>query len=112
MNIGDYLQSLGIPAHILGFKMWCIAIEYAITNGVESLSMMELYEYIGEVMGKSANSVERNLRSAIEYAFNVTTPDKLFEVFGTVMNRNTGKISNRLFLHTIVYKLTNKEEMI
>lgn len=108
VKIREYLRSLGIPPHLSGLQAWCVALKYVMDSGDTQVKMMYLYNYVGKVMRKTPAAVERCLRHAIEYALNVTRTEKMIDLFEPFMSKDTGKVTNQLFLFTVFFELTKE----
>lgn len=103
--VGNYLKSLGIPPHLSGYYNLCTTIGYLLDNPNERPKIMTLYSLCKKKNNGTASQVERSIRTAIEYAFMKTHPDKLYDVFGPVIDPNSGKVTNTTFMYMCVDEL-------
>lgn len=95
------LRALGIPAHIKGYYQMRSAIVYMIAAGDRAFDMRmttELYPAIAQEFNSTAKRVERNIRNAIEVAWNRGSISMQHEIFGYTVKDTKGKPTNSEFL--------------
>lgn len=99
--IYDLFKELGIPAHLDGYRYLTEAVKCAYDGEYEGTIATKpggVYYEIAKKYGKTVNSVERNMRHAIEVAFDsVNTPHK-YEIFGNSIDPERGKPTNVMFV--------------
>ena len=98
-QIYTMLVRTGIPVHIQGFKM----LRYGIRLVVDNPSLVDhmtkrLYCDIAENFDTTWNCVERNIRTAIETAYDRGNFAYLNELFGYTIDSNRGKPTNSEFI--------------
>ncbi|MEL7608551.1 MAG: sporulation transcription factor Spo0A [Bacillota bacterium] len=98
------IRSVGIPAHIKGYYHLRAAIEYLVNNE-ESMSQIRhfgmtthVYPEIAKNFGTSPSRVERNIRNAIEVAWNRGNIETLHQMFGYTVNDKKGRPTNSEFI--------------
>ena len=103
----DHLRELGIPVKLLGHRYIYDALLSVRDNQLCVRGAMdELYRYIASRHGTTPPRVERNIRNAIEIAFDRCTPEILEKHFGNTVRFDRGKPTNSEFLSIIAEKLT------
>ena len=97
------LKELSIPPHLNGFDYLIEAIEM-VYNDPSTLHAItkELYPNIAKSHGSTKSMVERNIRHAVEWCFDNSTPELLKDVFGNTVNMTSGKVTNGHFIATVV----------
>ena len=107
IRVSAILRELGIPVKLLGHRYIYDAL---LTVGESHLcirgAMDELYRYLAAHHGTTPPRVERNIRNAIEIAFDRCTPETLEKYFGNTVRFDRGKPTNSEFLSCIAEKLT------
>ena len=91
-----YLLQLGFNINSIGFDFWLTAIRIYLKN--RQISMMSLYNEIAKITNKTANQIERAMRTASETA--KENIKKLYDY--------NGKLSNKTIL-TLITKFEMKE---
>lgn len=73
--VADHLHLLGIPSHLNGFKMLCLAISLYRQDPLQSLSK-ETYPAVAELLGNKheVRTVEHDIRSAIRIGWRHRDP--------------------------------------
>lgn len=98
-KITDIIHTLGIPAHISGYKYVRKAIELAVTDDsyLDAITK-KLYPAVAKEFGTTWSRVERAIRHAIESAWDRGNVDTLSDVFGYTVNPDKGKPTNSEFI--------------
>ena len=97
-KIQKILKKLGMPVQLKGYKYWVDAIEFYVENG-GMLKIGEIYTMVAEKYEVSYTKVERNMRFAVEHAFDeYVDPEVAEAMFGKNKSSVTGKPRNRQFL--------------
>lgn len=109
-EVTGVLHSLGVPAHIKGYKY----VRDAILLTLEDERMIEsvtkrLYPRIGQINETTGERVERAIRHAIEIAWNRGDIDTLNEYFGSTIEKGRGKPTNSEFIAMIADKMKLKQ---
>lgn len=94
------LRALGIPAHIKGYYQMRSAISYVLAAG-EAYDMRvttDVYPAVAKEYDSTPRRVERNIRSAIEAAWNRGSIEMQHEIFGYTVNDKKGKPTNAEFI--------------
>lgn len=100
----DVLKEIGVPASLLGSKYMIFAIEKAISNPVPDRKLTRpggLYDVTAKTFGTTINAVERNIRHAIEVAWDRGDMDTLQRYFGCTVSSLRGRPTNVEFIYTI-----------
>lgn len=103
--VSDILKSMGVPAHILGYKYLRHAIVLVVNDG----KMMEtvtkkLYPSVANQFNSTPTRVERAMRSAIDAAWARKT-----DAFAENFKYSGGSASNSEFIATIADCIYLKE---
>lgn len=106
--ISDTLLDVGINPGLLGWDYLKVGVEM-VYNDREYLRNMtgKLYPDIAKEVGSTTSRVERNIRNAIESAFNNMVEDTRKKYFGNVVSMNSGKVTNTTFIAVIVERIQN-----
>lgn len=94
------LRAIGIPAHIKGYYQMRSAIDYVLTSG-EAYDMRvttDVYPAVAKEYNSTPRRVERNIRSAIESAWNRGSIEMQHAIFGYTVNDKKGKPTNAEFI--------------
>lgn len=94
------LNEIGIPANMLGREYLATAIKTAYRNK-EVPKIGKLYEQVATIHGTTKPRTERNIRFAIERAFNNGVPDVMDKYFGNTIDIDSGKTDNSVFICSI-----------
>lgn len=111
----NYLRALGVPAHLKGYGYIKSAIQYCVSHGgkVPSLST-ELFPLLGEPSGASWKTVDRDVRTAIEYAWNHGNIDAQHQLFGYTVDRGSGAPTCKEFIamlsERVIMRMKQKPE--
>ena len=98
--ITQLLRSLGIPAHMKGYYQLRSAIAYVLSAG-DAYNMrvtIDVYPAVAEEFGVNAKRIERNIRNAIEVAWNRGNIVMQHEIFGYTVKDTKGKPTNAEFI--------------
>ena len=98
----DLLREIGVPAHVLGYQYIREAIKLAVQDKTLTHSMMNgLYPATAEKFGTTARRAERNIRHAVEVAWDRGDMDTLQKYFGYTVSPVKGKPTNGEFIATL-----------
>ena len=107
--ITDVLHKLGVPSQLKGYEYIRDGIEMIIHKGRGVLPITkELYPSIAKRYKTTWTRVERDIRSAIECAYNRGDLDVIEEYFGMSVDYNKSRPSNLQFLATVADRLKIK----
>lgn len=96
------LKHLGVPANLSGYIYLKEAIRIVLEDPKAIHRMTkQLYPTVAEVCDSTAARVERAIRHAIEYVFDNTDYNIVYEYFGNT-NRDSGKLTNTQFIAGVV----------
>lgn len=104
--IVNYLRSLGVSAHLKGYEYIKCAIVYCIDHGgrIPAIST-ELFPYVAEKYNTNWKSVDRNIRTAIEYAWNHGNVEVQHKLFGYTVNGHSGSPTCKEFIAMICERI-------
>ncbi len=104
--ISDLLKSVGIPVNIKGFRYLKSAIEI-VTRDISNIDRItkRLYQQIADNHNSTPSRVERDIRHAIEVAYNRGNPRLLNEIFGYTIDEDKGKPTNSEFIAMMADKV-------
>ena len=81
-KINNLMRRLGIPDHIGGYRYLCTAIDlYMQSPSKYKYVRSELYPAIAEIYGQTWKNVERAIRYAIEYCFEMRCSEVAWDLF-------------------------------
>lgn len=105
-SIADFLKSVGIPVNIMGFRYLKSAIEL-VANDLSNMDGVtkRLYLQVAGFYNSTPSRVERNIRHAIEVAYNRGNPKLLNDIFGYTIDEDKGKPTNSEFIAMIADKV-------
>lgn len=105
-NISELLKSVGIPVNIKGFRFLKNAIEIVATD-ISNLDKItkRLYLQVANNFNSTPTRVERDIRHAIEVAYNRGNPRLLNEIFGYTIDEDKGKPTNSEFIAMMADKI-------
>ena len=105
-KISYIFMTVGIPAHIKGYKFLREAIKLTVEKPefINSITK-KLYPMIAERFNTTASKVERAIRHAIEVAWNRGKIEKINNLFGIKVYSSTEKPTNGEFIALIADKM-------
>ena len=105
-KISYIFMTVGIPAHIKGYKFLREAIKMSITepNIINSITK-KLYPNIATKYDTSASKVERAIRHAIEVAWNRGKIENINTLFGVTVYSSNEKPTNGEFIALVADKM-------
>ena len=105
-NISELLKSVGIPVNIKGFRYLKNAIEM-VAMDISNLDKItkRLYLQVADHFDSTPTRVERDIRHAIEVAYNRGNPRLLNEIFGYTIDEDKGKPTNSEFIAMMADKI-------
>ncbi len=105
-RISDMLHSFGIPPHIKGYKYLCYGIMKVVENP-ELITYVTkcLYPEIAKKFHSTTSSVERAIRTSIEYASLKVRSKPMYECFSYSLNSERGKPTNSEFIATVAERM-------
>lgn len=96
------LNNIGIPTHCKGYSLLKSAITFATEDYTLVGNMMSrLYPKLADRHLSNVSCVERNIRNAVEIAWNRGNMDYLADIFGTSIKSKRGIPTNSQFIATI-----------
>ena len=105
------LKEIGIPAHLTGYHYIKIGLELLQEDPTRfSYGAKGLYQAIAQRTHSSYHRVERNIRTAVEAAFDRGDLALFEQFFGSSISRKTGKPSNSQFFATLYEYLAFSEK--
>lgn len=113
VRVTEFIHSIGVPAHIKGYKYLREAIIVSTKNeeAIESVTKT-LYPTLARLFKTTPSRIERAIRHAIEVAWNRGNIDVHEEIFGYTVNSNKGKPTNSEFIAMIADKLVLEDRQI
>ncbi len=100
--IVEVIQRIGLPPGSKGYHYAKWAIKQLLGNpSLANHMTTKLYPAIAEQYNSTAGRVERNIRHAIEVAWNKGDLEYIEQLFGYTIDENKGKPTNTAFLVTI-----------
>ncbi len=95
----DVLEEIGCPTHLTGYEIAVTAIQMVVKDSTYLKGMMHrLYPEAALIHGITYKNVEHSLWNMISVLFDRADPDVLEQLFGSSLNPNSGKLSNKEFL--------------
>ncbi len=105
-KIATIFMSVGIPAHIKGYRYLREAVRLAVGDpDIMNSITKELYPTVAEIHMTSASKVERAIRHAIEVAWNKGKIENLNHLFGIKVYSSEEKPTNGEFIALIADKI-------
>lgn len=105
-HVTNVLRELGVPANIKGFQLLRTALVWAVRKESIVYNMMsELYPQLAAAYNTTASRAERNVRHAIESAWNRSDPDTQYKYFGNTVSYNKDKPTNGEFISIVADKI-------
>lgn len=105
------LMKVGISPDLDGYHYLTEAINIIKEkwlNGNVNCKMMNLYFTVGKKFNTASIRVERSIRHAVERAFVIGSP-LLREMFDTLLDCESGKVTNSCFIYTLAQHLIMEE---
>jgi len=105
-TISDLLKSVGIPVNIKGFRYLRNAIEIVASDfsNIDKVTK-NLYMKVANNFDSTPTRVERDIRHAIEVAYNRGNPQLLNDIFGYTIDEDKGKPTNSEFIAMLADKI-------
>ncbi len=103
MTANKLLMEMGIAPDSTGYYFLVEAINMRkemVLNYKVTHKFMELYDVIGKKFDSKPSNVERAMRYAIEKAFEINN-DTLSKTFGSMVDKNSGKVTVSCFIGTL-----------
>ncbi len=96
------LLKCGVQPHLQGFEY----IGEAVKMVAEDKSVIRkvtttIYPAVARKFNRRTANVERAIRHACERAFDIMTPDMIYEVFGNTLDSCKGKATNAHFIAAV-----------
>lgn len=105
--ITHIIQRLGLPVGSKGYKFVRYAIELVLNDATILENMTKvLYPAVAEQFGSTPQRVERNIRHAIEVAWNKGDLSFIEKLFGYTVDADRGKPTNSAFLAAVTDYIT------
>lgn len=105
-KISIIFMTVGIPAHIKGYKFLREAIKMSVENpNIINSITKELYPSIAKKFETSASKVERAIRHAIEVAWNRGKIENINNLFGVAVYSSNDKPTNGEFIALVADKM-------
>ena len=100
--ITNYLRIFGIFVHVSGYIFLKTAIDYCIEHYGKVFGMTTVvYPYVADIHNSLPKRVERNIRHAIEYAWDYGNINAQHRIFGYTVNDMKGRPTNKEFIALI-----------
>lgn len=103
-NIEALFNELGLDFGRKGTQYLLYAVKLKINSKNSGISMNSIICRIAQKYMVSENSVERNMRTAIENVCEYGKLDKIYELFGGTINSEKGKPTNSQFISVVAEK--------
>lgn len=105
-KIIEVLKDVGVPANLKGYEYLKVAIN-AVLNDRTYMDQVtkRLYPDVAAMCDTTASRVERNIRHAIEVAFDNVDPEQITEYFGRCCKYNKGKATNSEFIAILAERI-------
>lgn len=98
----NYLRALGVPPHMSGYLFLKTDIDYCVERYQTVIGLTTaVYPYVAKIHDTAPGRVERNIRHAIEYAWNYGDIDAQHRIFGYTVNDMKGRPTNKEFIALI-----------
>jgi len=103
--ITNYLRAIGVPVNLSGYQQLKTAIAFVVASGRRQIRVTnEVYVYVAEVHGTTPKRVERNIRTAIETAWQRGDIKSQHKLFGYTVHQMKGRPTNKEFIAMIADK--------
>ncbi len=98
----ELLMEIGIPTHLVGYKMVVDAITASAQNvGFTDDMCGSVYPYLAMIHQTTPTRVERAIRHCIEVCFARGAYDRLNNYFGNTIDADKGKATNGQFISAL-----------
>lgn len=105
------LKTIGVPAHLTGYHYIKMGLTLLLENPARfSYGTKGLYQAIAQQTHSSYHRVERNIRTAVEAAFDRGDLALFEKFFGSSISRKTGKPNNAQFIATLYEYLSSQKK--
>lgn len=111
LQLTKLIHTIGIPAHIKGYRYVITAIQLVMQdpNIINSVTK-QLYPSIGKTYSTTSSRVERAIRHAIEVAWDRGDYDTINDIFGYTIQSSRGKPTNSEFIAMVADNLRLKNK--
>lgn len=110
-DAAELLKTIGVPAHLTGYHYIKIGLALLLENPARfSYGTKGLYQAIAQQAHSSYHRVERNIRTAVEAAFDRGDLELFEKFFGSSISRKTGKPNNAQFIATLYEHLSSRKK--
>ncbi len=100
--VTNYLRGIGIPVNLEGYHLLKACIIYCIIMYGKPISITtEVYPHVAKQFGTNVSCVERNIRNAIDVAWNRGNIEWQHKLFGYTVSKNKGRPTNKEFIAMI-----------
>lgn len=100
--ISNYLRVVGVPLHVSGYTYLKSAVDYCVEHYGSVIGLTTaVYPYVAQKHGSEQRRVERNIRHAIEYAWDYGDIEAQHKLFGYTVNDMKGRPTNKEFIALI-----------
>lgn len=105
----NILGSMRMSRKLKGYRLLCKAVVYVAQNEelIQNAQHM-LYPLLAKDADCSVQSVERNIRTAIESVWNSEKYDMLLHLFGNTISAQRGKLTNLAFIAQLAQYVRQK----
>ncbi len=109
----NYMRLLGVGAHLKGYEYIKCATTYCINHGgrIPAIST-ELFPYVALKYNTTWKSVDRNIRTAIEYAWNHGNVEAQHKLFGYTVNCHSGAPTCKEFIAMLCERIIMRIKQI
>ena len=100
--VTNYMRGIGIPVNLEGYHLLKACIIYCIVMYGKPINITtEVYPYVAKQLGTNQSCVERNIRNAIDVAWNRGNIEWQHKLFGYTVSKNKGRPTNKEFIAMI-----------
>lgn len=104
--VSNVMRDLGVPANVKGFNLLRTALVMVVHDeSVVHNMMTNLYPQLAQAYNTTAARAERNVRHAIESAWNRSDPETQQRYFGNTVSWHKGKPTNGEFISIVADKI-------
>lgn len=105
-DVGRLVMQAGVSPHLNGFPTTCTGVELTLKYGPEHRKVVaDLYPEIAALFGTTPASVERNIRTAINYAWSSGALKHFYEGLGLYAEKRP---SNSAFIAQLAQLMQNR----